>query len=449
MRPVLWLCSAALPVALVFVLWPEIDLAVAALAHRPGAGFVLGGDPVAEGIQLWLGRVVALWGGASLALLAWGIARRDGARIRLALYLALSLAIGPGLIVNQLFKENWGRARPSQVTEFGGDRIFSPAFVIAGQCPRNCSFVSGDASVGFATLALALLAARRRGVAIAAAIGTGAALGAMRIAQGGHFFSDVVFAGVFTALPVLLLHRFLIAAPPDYATLTRRATGSVPRAVALAAAAVAALAVVVIAAVDRPLALWLKRETPPEVVHLFSEISRLGDASIHLSIAALGAALCWWMARRDTPARAAWRGWLGFSGFALAALSINGLVVNVLKFGFGRQRPRDLFAQDAYGFHPFDTQFTMHSFPSGHSQAIWTAATALALVLPRWRLPVFAVALAVSLGRAISTKHFIGDVLVGSFLGVAMTLLIWRYWQARGWPLPGTMSASGPGRASS
>jgi uncharacterized membrane protein YccC len=40
-------------------------------------------------------------------------------------------------------------------------------------------------------------------------------------------------------------------------------------------------------------------------------------------------------------------------------------------------------------------------------------------------------------------------VLVGSFLGVAMTLLIWRYWQDRRWPLPGTPSATGGGRGSS
>jgi lipid A 4'-phosphatase len=442
MRPILWLAGAALAAAIVVVTWPEIDLAIASLVHRPGQGFVLSGDPIAEGVQRWLGRGVATAAIAALCLLAYAIHRRDGARIRLAIYLALSLAVGPGLIVNLVLKENWGRARPSQVTQFGGDKIFSPAFAIAGQCPRNCSFVSGDASIGFATLALALLAARRRRIAIVAAIGAGAALGAMRIAQGGHFFSDVVFAGVFTALPVLLLHRLLIAAPPDF-TVLRRSPWP------LVAGAVAALAALLIALVDRPLALWLKRETPPDWERVFSRISSLGDASLSIGLAVLGLALCWWMARRDDATGAIWRARLGFAGFALAALCVNGIVVNALKFAFGRQRPRDLFSQGAYGFSPFDTQFTMHSFPSGHSQAIWTVATALALVLPRWRLPLFAAALAVSLGRALSTKHYLSDVLVGSFLGITMTLLIWRHWQARGWPLPGTASAIAPDRANS
>jgi lipid A 4'-phosphatase len=450
MRAVLWLCAAALPVALVFVIWPGIDLTVAALAYTPGEGFVLARDPVANEIQVWLGRAVAAAAVSALALLAWAILRGDGARARLALYLALSLALGPGLIVNAILKDNWGRARPSQVTEFGGARNFTPAFVIAGQCQRNCSFVSGDASIGFATLALALLVARRRTVAVAAAVGLGAALGAMRIGQGGHFFSDVVFAGVFTALPILLLHRFLIADPPGFAPAARPPWSAAARAWALAALGVGALAALLIAFVDRPLALWIKREIPPGLERAFSEISRLGDASIYIAAAALGVAACWWMARRDARgAGAAWRARLGFAGFALAALCVNGAVVNLLKFAIGRQRPRDLFASGAYGFEPFDLSFAMHSFPSGHSQAIWTVATALALAAPRWRVPLFAAATVISLGRAVSTKHYAADVLVGAFLGIAMTTFIWNHWARRGWPLPGTASAPGVVRANS
>ncbi|MFO0294392.1 MAG: hypothetical protein ACK51F_13745, partial [Rhodospirillales bacterium] len=68
MRAVLWLCAAALPVALVFVIWPGIDLTVAALAYTPGEGFVLARDPVANEIQVWLGRAVAAAVGLGAAL---------------------------------------------------------------------------------------------------------------------------------------------------------------------------------------------------------------------------------------------------------------------------------------------------------------------------------------------------------------------------------------------
>jgi hypothetical protein len=85
MRPILWLAGAALAAAIVVVTWPEIDLAIASLVHRPGQGFVLSGDPIAEGVQRWLGRGVATAAIAALCLLAYAIHRRDGARIRLAI----------------------------------------------------------------------------------------------------------------------------------------------------------------------------------------------------------------------------------------------------------------------------------------------------------------------------------------------------------------------------
>lgn len=218
---------------------------------------------------------------------------------------------------------------------------------------------------------------------------------------------------------------------------------------ARAGAVVAALAVVLILAIDRPLALWIKHAIPPSWERAFSDISRLGDATPHIAAAALALALCLWMARRRPMDGAIWRRRMGFAGFALAAMCVNGALVNTLKFVFGRQRPRDLFADGAYGFAPFDIQFSMNSFPSGHSQAIWTAATVLSLLSPRWRVPLFALATLVSAGRALSTKHYVSDVLVGSFLGLVMTLVIWRYWLARGWALPAGSSHAGDGRASS
>ena len=54
----------------------------------------------------------------------------------------LGLIIGPvfgsGIIANFVFKENWGRARPVHIEEFGGDKIFTPAFLKTDQCKRNC-----------------------------------------------------------------------------------------------------------------------------------------------------------------------------------------------------------------------------------------------------------------------------------------------------------------------
>ena len=62
------------------------------------------------------------------------------------LYLLLVLILGAGLIVNVIFKDDSGRARPRDITEFGGSEQFTPAFVVTSGCVRSCSFSSGDSA---------------------------------------------------------------------------------------------------------------------------------------------------------------------------------------------------------------------------------------------------------------------------------------------------------------
>jgi lipid A 4'-phosphatase len=128
---------------------------------------------------------------------------------RITLYLLIALIVGPGLIVNSLFKDHFGRARPFTVTEFGGDRIFTPAFVITDQCEKNCSFSSGHAAGAFFVLALAFLMKKRREWWIALATVYGFGVGVARIAAGGHFFSDV-FISYFVVLSISQLCYELI-----------------------------------------------------------------------------------------------------------------------------------------------------------------------------------------------------------------------------------------------
>ncbi len=133
---------------------------------------------------------------------------------RAAWLVLLTYLIGPGLIANVVFKENWARPRPAHVVEFGGTQTFKPWWDPSGSCPKNCSFISGEASAGFAVLAIAVLAPLPwRLLAIGFALGFGVLVGALRIAAGGHFTSDVVFAGVLTALVVWLLHGLIYRWP--------------------------------------------------------------------------------------------------------------------------------------------------------------------------------------------------------------------------------------------
>lgn len=131
----------------------------------------------------------------------WGI------NTRVMAFTTGSMLLGPILIVNGIFKTFWGRARPKDILEFGGDKIFTPPLVISNQCSWDCSFMSGHTAVGMWLLCLALLAPHKyRYSLIVLALLFGSLMGAIRIVQGSHFFSDVFFSGVVTVSIILWMH---------------------------------------------------------------------------------------------------------------------------------------------------------------------------------------------------------------------------------------------------
>ena len=129
---------------------------------------------------------------------------------RAIVFLLATLLLSAGVLTNLTFKSYWGRPRPVVVTEFAGDQNFVPWWDPRGECPKNCSFVAGEPSGAFWTLAPAALAPPHwRALAYGAALAFGVALGLLRAAGGGHFISDVVFSGVFMFLLIWIMHGLL------------------------------------------------------------------------------------------------------------------------------------------------------------------------------------------------------------------------------------------------
>ncbi len=184
---------------LLFGLWPGLDLWVSALFYSAGAGFKVG--PVLQAINdviPWLGRALLL---LTLAVLLLARYPRAGISPRLrrsAGLLALSLVLGLGLLVHEALKNQWGRARPHAVAEFGGSASFSSPLQPARQCKRNCSFVSGHAATGFALTGVGLLGStRRRRRWLLIGVTSGLLIGLLRMAMGDHFLSDILFGLAF------------------------------------------------------------------------------------------------------------------------------------------------------------------------------------------------------------------------------------------------------------
>ena len=105
-------------------------------------------------------------------------------------------------------KNFWGRARPGDVLELGGKDNFSAWYQISDACTSNCSFVSGDAAVGFSLIALYLVSDNLKYVYLSIIFGF--ILGLIRIAEGGHFLSDVIFSAIIVFLFSFIIKKFFL-----------------------------------------------------------------------------------------------------------------------------------------------------------------------------------------------------------------------------------------------
>ena len=110
------------------------------------------------------------------------------------------------VFINLGLKNLWGRARPGDILEFGGESIFTSWYQLSNACKSNCSFVSGDASVGFSIVILYLIT--KNVLFLYLSLVSGILLGFIRIMAGGHFLSDVLFAGLFTIILNLIIIHF-------------------------------------------------------------------------------------------------------------------------------------------------------------------------------------------------------------------------------------------------
>lgn len=206
-----WVLAALTLAAMVPTLWPELDL-------RAAAPF-FGTPPAIESLEWWWVRGINDWVPAAfrvlilLCLVGWLALklRKKSLQWRMALlYVAIAGTVGPGLVVNLVFKDHWQRARPYQVENFGGDKRFTRAAVITDQCADNCSFVSGHVACGY--FFITLMWFHRRRAALWAATGLSAAglIAFSRMSDQAHWLSDTLWAGPITLLSCWLVWRAML-----------------------------------------------------------------------------------------------------------------------------------------------------------------------------------------------------------------------------------------------
>ena len=145
-----------------FGVWPRLDLAVSTPFYDPKThDFPLNAHVWSQYARTAARALITLLiVPAGIALLGKFLfpRRRMLIKAEAVLFLIGTLAVGPGLLTNTLLKDHWGRARPIDVTEFGGTDRFTPWWDPRGDCPNNCSFVAGEPAGAFWTMAPAALA---------------------------------------------------------------------------------------------------------------------------------------------------------------------------------------------------------------------------------------------------------------------------------------------------
>ena len=221
-HPAVWIPAAVLAAATAVFWYTDLDLAMV----RP----FFSGDPAGADVavrfplgdaQPW--KTLYDWGVYPAWILGGGglvvwIVSFFWTRLKAwrdpGLFFALLLIVGPGILVNCVFKPCWSRPRPARHRSFGGPREFLPVWQ-RGFGDEDSSFPSGHAAMGFYLMAPAFVCYRRRPWLAAAfllfGLASGVVIGLARIVAGGHFPSDVLWAGgivYFTALALAAPFRF-------------------------------------------------------------------------------------------------------------------------------------------------------------------------------------------------------------------------------------------------
>ena len=221
-RILAWSLTGTVFFSAFFFTFPEADLAVSGWFYTQGAGFAAIHNGGLGGLRM-LGRlaVAVMFFGALLFLLLRAVrhAGKAAQALRRAGFLALTMGLGPGLLVNIILKDQWGRPRPRALEQFGGEAPYTPVWQISEYCLANCSFVSGEAAGAawlavIGTMALARVPDRqitaRRRAGLCAILWVFCILVSLnRVIFGAHFLSDVVIAWALILSVIFALHRLL------------------------------------------------------------------------------------------------------------------------------------------------------------------------------------------------------------------------------------------------
>ncbi len=108
--------------------------------------------------------------------------------------------------------------------------------------------------------------------------------------------------------------------------------------------------------------------------------------------------------------------------YLFLAVAGSGLIVDILKFVFGRARPKLYFEQQIYGIKFFGGEYLYYSFPSGHCATVSSLGVGALLFFGKKSLPILVFCALVVLSRIAITAHYLSDIVAGVYVGVLFSV---------------------------
>lgn len=159
---------------------------------------------------------------------------------------------------------------------------------------------------------------------------------------------------------------------------------------------------------------WARFFGSPDMVHVWlfhRHITDIGEAGIYLVLALI--ALLFKPLKK-------------YAAYFLCCMLTSGLVLHLLKFSIGRARAHKFPDHDHLFFQPMTFDHHFQSFPSGHSQTLFTIACLISFIFPKSTWWIMLVALYLAFTRAFTLAHFVSDVWAGSLLGILVSAVTLR-----------------------
>ena len=174
------------------------------------------------------------------------------------------------------------------------------------------------------------------------------------------------------------------------------------------------ITILMILFVDVPLANIIKTNINQKTINIFSKLTVFGSFSY---IVLMNVAILLYLLIKQNKEK---------TRFMLAAIvsqSLTAIIIQILKFIFGRARPFYFLQNNltsSFTFLNFQSNFV--SFPSGHSAGMWALITCLLIIFKdnKYSKLLIIPAFIISLSRLILNVHFLSDVFIGSILGIVL-----------------------------